>query len=190
MARTLSTAEERTVAVIDAAVHAFASTGYHATPVSRVAAEAGISPAYVFRLFPTKQQLFLAALHECFDRILAALRHGLDDVAEDAAPTERLRAMALRYAGLIGDRDLLMLQVNALAAGDDETIRTALRAEHARLVEFVTERSGAGQADVQEFFARGQLCHLVTVLDLAEDPSPWAQQLSTGIRHPARRAGS
>lgn len=56
-----STAEARRVTVLNTAVSVFARAGFHATPVTAVAAAAGISEAYVFRLFSGKLGLFVAA---------------------------------------------------------------------------------------------------------------------------------
>src|SRR5690625_4084515 len=49
--RTLSTAEARREKVIDSAIVTFARGGYHSTTIARVADNAGISPAYVSKLF-------------------------------------------------------------------------------------------------------------------------------------------
>jgi AcrR family transcriptional regulator len=183
--RTLGTAEERAVSVVDAAVRVFAVGGYRATPVNDVAAAAGISPAYVFRLFPTKRELFVAAVHECFDRIIATVARAADDSGA-TDPDAVLGAMAGGYARLIADRSLIMMQVHALAASDDEEIRAAFTAEQARAVAFVAERSGAAQPAIQLFFARGQLCHLVTALGIEDDPSEWAHLLGDGLVHAPR----
>ncbi|WP_028923728.1 TetR/AcrR family transcriptional regulator [Pseudonocardia acaciae] len=183
MERALSTAEERRPAVLAAAVRAFAVSGYRGTPVARVATEAGISPAYVFRLFPTKQGLFIAAVHACFDRILDALATRADALPSTAPAPEVLSSMADAYAALIADRTLLALQVHALAAADEPEIQRALRAEHARLVRYVADRSRAPLPAVQNFFARGQLCHLVTVLGIESVDEEWAGYLNEGIRH-------
>lgn len=103
--------------------------------------------------------------------------------------------MAEAYAQLITQRDLLMIQVHALAASNDPVIRAEMLRAQRDLVVLVQSRSGAKAADVQEFFARGQLCHLVTALGIAgEEPDapvppdePWMQVLAGGIRHlPAR----
>ena len=168
--------------VVHAAVGVFANSGYRGTPVAEVAAAAGISPAYVFRLFPTKQDLFVGALHACFDRILDALRDAVEDLPA-ASPGRILAAMADAYAALIVDRQLIMLQVHALAASDEPVIRDALRAEQARLVEYVSDRSRAAQPDIQSFFARGQLCHLVAALGVEDVKDEWALRLTEGLLH-------
>lgn len=68
-ARILSTAEARREEVIAAARHVVAARGYHGTPTTAIAKAAGISQAYLFRLFPTKLELFLALTDDCFDRV-------------------------------------------------------------------------------------------------------------------------
>src|SRR5581483_3472605 len=68
-ARTLSTAEERREDVLRVAMKLVGERGLYGTPTLEVAKAAGISQAYLFRLFPTKTELFLAVLDRCFKRI-------------------------------------------------------------------------------------------------------------------------
>src|SRR2546423_15607004 len=63
------TAKERGDEVLQAAVHAFAASGYEGTKTDEIARLAGVSQPYVIRLFGTKQQLFLAAVLSGCDRI-------------------------------------------------------------------------------------------------------------------------
>jgi AcrR family transcriptional regulator len=182
MDKALSKSEQRRVSVVGAAIEVFAKSGYRGTPVADVAAAANISPAYVFRLFPTKQKLFVATLSACFDRILAGLQAAVEDLPA-ASPGRLLAAMADAYAALIRDRKLIMLQVHALAASDEPAIRDALRSEQARLIEFVAGRSRAAQPDIQAFFARGQLCHVVAALGIEDSTDRWALQLTEGLLH-------
>lgn len=183
MAAKLSTAEERRPLVIAAAVTAFARTGYRGTTVADVAAEAGISSAYVFKLFPSKEQLFVGALDACYDRVLEALARGGEQAAMQT-PDGILDAMGGAYAELIADRDLLMLQVHAQSAGEVPEIGAALRRGYARITEFASSRSGATDAAVQRFIAFGQLCHLVATLGIDDSGERWTTVLAAGIRHP------
>lgn len=179
----LSTAEERRPLVIAAAIAAFARAGYRGTTVADVAAEAGISSAYVFKLFPSKEQLFVGALESCFDRVVEALGRGAE-TSTDHSPDGVLDAMGGAYAELISDRTLLMLQVHAQSAAEVPEIGAALRRGYARVTEYASTRSGATDAAVQRFIAFGQLCHLVVTLDLDDTTEPWARTLAAGIRHP------
>src|ERR1700692_1170377 len=72
-------ASERRDALIEAAVHEFGRSGLHGTPVDRIARRVGVAQPYVFSLFGSKRDLFLAAVErgfervaECFDEAAAA----------------------------------------------------------------------------------------------------------------------
>jgi AcrR family transcriptional regulator len=182
---TLSTSDARRDAVVDAAIAEFARAGYHSTPISAVAAKADISPAYVFKLFPGKVSLFVAALDRCYELVVHALSNGAAR-AGDADPEKILYEMGGAYAELIADRNLLMLQVHAQSAADTPEIAEAVRRGLAKVTEFTRTRSGAADDQVQRFVAYGQLCHLIATLDLDERTGEWAAVLSAGIRHPGK----
>src|SRR5215470_7681130 len=123
--RTRSTAEERREQVLAAAVSEFAARGFEAATTADIAKRAGISQAYVFRLFTSKRELFLAAVDRCFGRIERRFR---DAVADLPADTEaRLLAIGDAYSELLVDRELLLLQMQAYAAVDDEEVRLHVR---------------------------------------------------------------
>jgi AcrR family transcriptional regulator len=180
----LSTAETRRPVVAATAVREFARGGYHATTIADVAREAQISPAYVFKLFPSKERLFVAALDACFTEIVAALEAGADSAdAQDADAI--LFSMGGAYADLVTDRTLLMLQVHAQSVAEIPEIGDALRNGLKRVTTFAKSRSGADDAAVQRFMAYGQLCHLIVTARIDEIPETWAILLTDGIRHPA-----
>lgn len=178
-----STADARRATVVDRAVSVFARGGYHATSVADVAAAARISPAYVFRLFGSKQGVFIAALGRCYERVVETL-----DAAGEAAAGERpeamLAAMGDAYAGLIADRDLLLLQVHALGVAGDPEVAAAMHRGYAAVVDVAARWSGAPDAAVQEFIAYGQLCHLIVAAGLDNVNAGWAQLLTAGMTHP------
>lgn len=180
---TLSKSDVRRDAVVDAAIAEFARTGYHGTPINAVAAKAEISQAYVFKLFPGKVALFVAALDRCFELVERAMSTGAAR-AHGTDPDQILHEMGGAYAELISDKNLLMLQVHALSAADIPEIAEAVRRGLARVTEFAKARSGAKDTAVQQFIAVGQLCHLITALGLDEHEGDWAAVLTAGIRHP------
>ncbi len=179
----LSTAEARRETVLDSAVLVFAHGGYLGTPIAAVAEHARISPAYVFKLFPSKEVLFVATLERCFQQILAALRRGAD-ASPEHTPDGLLWAMGGAYAELISDRSLLMLQVHAQSVSDQPEIAAALRRGLQQVVTFVQTRSGATDEAVQRFVAYGQLCHLIVTAGLLDDTDSWARMLTAGLHHP------
>ncbi|HSA50971.1 MAG TPA: helix-turn-helix domain-containing protein, partial [Yinghuangia sp.] len=62
-------ADERRVAVVRAAVKEFAVGGLHGTSTAVIAQRVGVSQPYLFRLFATKKDLFLAAVALGFRRV-------------------------------------------------------------------------------------------------------------------------
>lgn len=183
----LSTAEQRIPIIIDAARDAFAEGGFAGTTVAQVADRAGISSAYVFKLFPSKQELFVAALERCFDQIVETLETAATDSDHD--PRSILDAMGLAYAGLIADRTLLLLQVHAQSSANIPEIGSALRSGVGRITMTATRLSGADDAAVQHFLAIGQLCHLIVTAEIDAIDAPWAHLVSRGIRHPEQTGG-
>src|SRR6266513_353315 len=79
------TAEERRAEVLQAAVAEFALHGLHGTSTEMIAKRIGISQPYIFRLFPPKKAVFLAAIDQCFDRVETAFRNA---ARESANPSE------------------------------------------------------------------------------------------------------
>jgi AcrR family transcriptional regulator len=73
-------------AILAAARHGFAASGYARTSVRAIAAEAGVDPALVHHYFGTKDELFLAALELPVDprKVLlpAIAAGGIDGAAE------------------------------------------------------------------------------------------------------------
>src|SRR3954453_22159104 len=92
-------ADERRADVVEAAVKAFAAGGLHGPSTEDVARLAGVSQPYLFRLFGTKKDLFLAAVDRAFERIQSAFeeaaRHPMTDLAVDYDPV--LAAIGHRY---------------------------------------------------------------------------------------------
>ena len=181
--RQLSTAEERRETVLHTAIGTFAARGYFGTTTTEVAKQAGISQAYVYRLFPNKETLFVAVVEHCFARVRGCLEQAVAEADGAAAPAV-LAAMGDAYAKLVVDKDLVLLQLHAQAAAVSEpAVREAVQRGYARVVEYVRGASGAGEEDVQTFFARGMLCHLIVSVDADGVDAPWARTLTKGVVH-------
>lgn len=181
--RARSTADAQRSRVVKHAVRVFARTGYHGTPVSEVAEAAGISAAYIFRLFAGKLGLFVAAVEHCYGQMAVAMTSGARDAPDDADAEQVLAAMGEAYVHLIRDRDLLMLSLHAQAASDVPEIRAAVRRGLADVVGTVQALSGAGPAAVQRFMAVGMLCQLIVTADLDGVDADWARGLTDGVQH-------
>jgi AcrR family transcriptional regulator len=173
--RTLSTAEARRETILQAAERVFAARGLHGTPTMEIAKAAGISQAYLFRLFPTKAELFVALVQRCNERIHRTFVETA--AAAKAAGEEVLPAMGGAYIGLLADRDLLLGQLNAFAACEDEPVRDEMRRSFARLVELVERESGATPDEVRTFFAHGMLLNVLAAMRAEDSDAHWADVL-------------
>jgi AcrR family transcriptional regulator len=164
-------AAERRDALIEAAVHEFAHGGLHGTPVDRIARRVGVAQPYVFSLFPSKRELFLAAVERGFDRVCATFTRAAEafDPATAEPDTDVLTAMGRAYVELLGaDRDALMLQHHAYAACGDEMIRDRVRAAYARLVRNVQRLSGADPDRIDEFIRYGMWLSVAAAMGVAD----------------------
>jgi AcrR family transcriptional regulator len=173
--RTLSTADERREEILEAAQGVFAVRGLHGTPTMEIAKAAGISQAYLFRLFPTKAELYIALVRRCNERIHRTFSDAA--AAAKASGEDVLPAMGRAYIGLLGDRDLLLGQLHAHAACDDPDIRAEVRRAFGRLVELVERESGADAEQVRAFFAHGMLLNVLAAMRAEDSDAHWAHVL-------------
>jgi AcrR family transcriptional regulator len=180
--RTLSTAEERRAELTDAAVTVFAERGYAAGTMD-IAKAAGISQAYLFRLFPTKPELFVAA-YEAASRRMAQTFRDAANLAR-AEGRDPLQEMGHAYGDLIDrDRDLLRMQLHAqVAAGTEPLVRDAVQRCFGELFELVQRESGAEPEDLQPWFAHGMLCNVMASIGADQLDAEWAKAL-TKSGHP------
>jgi AcrR family transcriptional regulator len=177
-ATTRQTAEERREAVLAAASREFARTGLHGASTDAIAKAAGISQPYLFRLFGTKKDLYLATS----ERKLEELYQVFERASRGTSGEEALQAMGEAYAELIEDRERLQLMLQCFAGADDPDVREGLRRVWRDLVELVERVSGAEPEVVSAFFAKGMLLNSLNAMGLFDDPTPWGDRLIAGCR--------
>ena len=173
--RLLSTADERREEVLRAAMKVMGTRGLYGTPTLDIAHAAGISQAYVFRLFPTKLSLFLAVVERSFQQIQDSLERA--GRAARAADEPAIPAMAAAYTALLADPGILLVQLQAQAAASEPEVRAALRRGFAGLLDMTERVSAASPREVQRFFARGMLCNVSAAMQIYELDQHWAQVL-------------
>lgn len=174
-ATTRSSKEERRREIVEAATKEFATGGLHGTSVETIAKRVGVSQPYLFQLFGTKKEIFIAAVRRSFERTVAAFRLAAADAGEDAGASDILMAMGVAYGRLLEDRSLLLMQMQAYAASGDEEIRDVVRDEMLRLVSFVQSASGAPEGAIREWMAYGMLMNVVAAMDLTGVDADWAR---------------
>jgi AcrR family transcriptional regulator len=179
---TRQTAEERREEVLAAAAQEFARAGFHGASTDVIARRAGISQPYLFRLFGSKKELYIASVRRCFRRTLEVMQHA----SEGKRGEEALQAMGDAYGVLLSsDPTMLQAQLQTYAAAlDDPDVRQAVRDGYGDLYTYVERVSGVDGPRLARFFAMGMLFNVVGAMGLheEEEPEPWAVRLMSGCR--------
>ena len=151
-------ASERRDALIEAAITEFAHGGLHGTPVDKIARRVGVAQPYVFSLFGSKKELFLAAVERAFSKFaeLFTAAAAEFDPAIALPEADATWAIANTYVDQLDrNRDLLLIQQQAYAACGDEEVRARVSALYDGLVELVRELTGVDDERLDEFFRYG-----------------------------------
>ena len=180
-------AEDRREDVIRAAMSEFARGGYYGTSTEAIAKRVGVSQPYLFRLFPGKKAIFLAAAQRCAQDF----RQLLQDAAEGLAGEEAQCAMADEYTRVIAERpEWLLMQMQmyvaaaaAEAAGDHE-FGEAARAGWTELWDCVHLSLGADVDETTGFMAHGMLINCLVAMGFPSHHRVWEGI----VRHLERKA--
>jgi AcrR family transcriptional regulator len=172
-------ATERREEILEAALVEFAAHGLDGGSTEAIAKAVGISQPYVFRLFGTKKQLFIATIERCMRGTLEMFHTASAGLRGE----EALAAIGHAYSErLASDSTYLRSQMQAYAACDDPEIREVVRRGYGELVEYVERVSEAPVDEIARFFAKGMLLNVMASMDLLQADEGWAQRLAEGCR--------
>lgn len=172
------TADERREAVLEAAATEFSRNGLHGASTDAIAKAAGISQPYLFRLFGTKKELYLATAARTMEETYQLF----EQASRGKSGQEALLAMGDAYRGLIEDRERLQLMLQCFAGCEDPDVREGVRLVWRDLVELAERVSGEPPEVISAFFAKGMLLNVLNAMQLVEDPTPWGDRLIAGCR--------
>ncbi|MFI2645230.1 TetR/AcrR family transcriptional regulator [Streptomyces sp. NPDC018610] len=169
-------AQERRESVIRAATSEFARGGYYGTSTEAIARRVGVSQPYLFRLFPGKKAIFLAAVDRCTEEVIRIFH----EAAEGLEGQEALHSMANAYSRVIVERpELLTMQmqtyvaVAAAEADGDHEFGEAVRAGWMRLWEAVHLPLGADVNETTTFLAYGMLINTLVAMGFPPQHRVW-----------------
>ena len=155
----------------------FAERGLMGTSTEDIAKRAGISQPYLFRLFGTKKELFIATVSRCFRETLEMFQRA----AEGKRGEEALQAIGEAYVEQLGtNRTWLRAQMQAYAASEDPEIRAVVRGGYGDLIAYVRRVSGADWPMMWKFFSTGMMLNVLASMHVNDDPEPWMQELLDG----------
>ena len=157
------TAEDRREQILAIALRQFAEGGYRGTSTEAIAREAGISQPYLFRLFHTKRELFLA----CSDRACDHVREVFRRVAAEVPQDERLERMGKAYVEeLLPERSEILMLMQSYVAGVEPELQAHIRDAYLDLVREVSELAGVTPPETFDFFSHGMLLNVTAALDI------------------------
>lgn len=171
------TAEERREEIIHAAVVRFGATGLHGTSTVTIARDVGVSQPYLFRLFGTKKELFMAAVEWAFGHTVERFREAGQGAADRH---EAFKRMGDSYMELIRDRRYLAIQLQAYASTDDPDIRAVVQEGFGRLVLEIIRHTDADPRQLAAYLGRGMLLNVAGAMGLLEAETGWAAMVRHG----------
>jgi AcrR family transcriptional regulator len=174
---TRHTAEERREEILHAAVARFGQTGLHGTSTELIARDVGVSQPYLFRLFGTKKQLFMAAVEWGFAETLETFRVA---IAAASDPHDAFRRVGDAYSALVSDQRYLGIQMQAYASTDDPEIRELVQLGFGRLVTEVQAATDATPRQIAGFFGRGMLLNVAMSMGVIDQEDGWPALVREG----------
>src|SRR6478672_489389 len=162
------TADERRDAIVAAGIQEFATGGLVGASTEAIAKRAGVSQPYVFQLFGTKKDLFLAVVRRCFAQTRIAFESAAHDYVPEQIPdcNTVLEAIGHEYMRMLANRTNLLVQLQAYAACADPDVREAVRVAFSALHAHVRELSGASTEELHHFFANGMLLNVAAAIEM------------------------
>ncbi|MEU1424883.1 TetR family transcriptional regulator [Kitasatospora sp. NPDC005751] len=169
-------AEDRRESVVRAAIAEFARRGYHGTSTEAIAKRVGVSQPYLFRLFPSKKAIFVAASLRCIEDTGRVF----EEAAKGLAGKEAMRAMARAYLRLIADDpEKLQMQmqtyiaVASVEADGDSGFGETVRAAWTQLWDAVNLPLEADGDETTRFLAYGMLINTLMAMGFPAGHRVW-----------------
>ncbi|MBN2232583.1 MAG: TetR/AcrR family transcriptional regulator [Deltaproteobacteria bacterium] len=138
---------EKYLAIVEAALEAFAEHGYHDCQVSRIARRAGVADGTIYLYFANKEALLVSVFREKLGLVTVAAR-ALVDSRETA--WEALEALVRYHLDYLERHPVLanffQIQTRQVSAGIRQEIAQPLK-EYYRLIESLVDR-GKGEGSV------------------------------------------
>jgi AcrR family transcriptional regulator len=130
-------ADARQRQLLDVAIHVFAQHGYAGASTQAIASAAGLSEPALYRHFPSKRALFLAAFERASTELLDSWR---SIAAESPSPLEAIARIGVWYTDRLRARpDDLVLRYRSLSQTDDAELGARVRSNYRETLAFVRD---------------------------------------------------
>ncbi|SDK93681.1 transcriptional regulator, TetR family [Glycomyces sambucus] len=153
--------EQRRRQILEAALKEFSHKGLHGGSTVTIAKDVEISHPNLFRVFPTKRELFIAVLHEAFATVERRMLR-----AGEAAEERPLETMAEAWGELMEQRELMLILLQGYAASEDPEIRDVMHRWTQETFERVEAIPKVDTDMAHDFVAAGMLYMVAASMDL------------------------
>lgn len=137
-----SLVNERRRELLPVVARAFAELGYRRTTTAELADRCGVQENILYRLWPGKKAMFIAAIEYVYD-LAARTWAGLLEGGAAGSTAEKLLRYESRHVGEFGHARIVFA---GLSETDDPDIRRALSRMYHRYQRFVVDQVGAHRA--------------------------------------------
>lgn len=172
----LSSADRREQ-ILAAATVVFGEKGYAGGTTDAIAKQAGISQAYVVRMFGSKETLFLEVARRATERLRESFGAVIDGFTGEETPAERQSALGRAYAELVADRGTLLALLHLFGLGADPTFGPEGRECFLGVYRLVREGAGLSAEEAARFFSNGMLMTILLALRMPVSQDPAAGEL-------------
>lgn len=131
-----SRAQERRAELLPKVAHTFAELGFRRTTTKELAARLGVQEVVLYRLWPDKRAMFIAAIEHVYD-LAEGIWDRLLGADDERSTAERLLDYEATHHGEFG---LYRIVFAGLSESDDPEIRAALGAMYRRFHAFIVRR--------------------------------------------------
>lgn len=132
--------DERRQELLPVVAAAFAERGYRRASTAELAERCGVRENILYRLWPDKRAMFVAAIHHVFERSLETWEALLADLED---PADGASALLQYEAGHLGEHGLYRILFAGLGETDDPEIKAALAQTYGDFLAFIRARVAA-----------------------------------------------
>ena len=161
-------AQDRREQILLAAAAVFGERGYAGGTTDAIAKQAGISQAYVVRMFGSKEKLFSAVGKMASERIIEGFRAAIAEFPESATDQQKQQAMGEAYADLMEDRGLLLCLLQLFSQGHDPVLGPQGRRCFLDVFRVVRDEAGLSPQVAVQFFASGMLMMILMAMRMQD----------------------
>jgi len=160
---------QRRELILESATEVFGERGYAGATTDGIARAAGISQAYVVRMFGSKEKLFIEVLNRALVRLVGEFRAVIAAHAVSGDPAEQIfHKLGTAYIDLVTDRGTLLALMQSFAQGHDRVIGEAARCGFMDIYRLLRDEAHLTPDEANTFLAQGMMMNTLLGLQLPQ----------------------